>query len=288
MNLTETTVAGQPWAFYAPAAATTVEAALDLAGVQPGESFLDLGCGDGRVLVAAGRRGARVRGVEIDADLAELARQNLRAAGIDGEVEVRDMFAEPPMGDVLYAYLTPVTLARLRPLLAAAGHGGRIVTPRYGIAGLATDRHGAGCYLYHLPGRPESAPRRLGWVWRATLVVAPADRRCLVPLTLCAGEGALTLEVDEPLRRRARYAVGPKEMAAAGTVPVDLIFRPHGAGSVVAGSVRAQGAAITVAAIFADSGFGQWKFGPGEGEDFRRELDVRTALAHESATPGRP
>ena len=51
---------------YVPTAEPVVEAMLDLAGVGPADVVYDLGCGDGRVVIAAAKRGARGVGVDID------------------------------------------------------------------------------------------------------------------------------------------------------------------------------------------------------------------------------
>src|SRR5215208_1956351 len=44
---------------------------LDLADVTATDTVYDLGSGDGRILMAAGRRGAKAVGIEIDEDLAD-------------------------------------------------------------------------------------------------------------------------------------------------------------------------------------------------------------------------
>ena len=91
--VTSTAVAdSKPWAFWAPTPDGIVERALDLAGVGPGMRFLDLGCGDGRVLVAAARRGADVRGIEINPN-GRVARTNLTAASVPGSSMSRHVTA---------------------------------------------------------------------------------------------------------------------------------------------------------------------------------------------------
>lgn len=51
---------------YLPTLTSHVEVALDLADLQPGDTMLELGCGDGKVLIAAARRGLNVVGYELN------------------------------------------------------------------------------------------------------------------------------------------------------------------------------------------------------------------------------
>ena len=81
-----------------------VELLLDLGGVKPGVDVLDPTCGSGGFAVCAARRGAKVRGIELDPNLARLARLNLRLAGFDGKVDQADFFAtEARPADVVVA-----------------------------------------------------------------------------------------------------------------------------------------------------------------------------------------
>jgi protein-L-isoaspartate O-methyltransferase len=73
-----------------------VDLLLAVADAGPGDTVLDPTCGSGGFLVVAGRRGARVRGIERDPHLAALASLNLRLAGVDGEVTQADFFASTP------------------------------------------------------------------------------------------------------------------------------------------------------------------------------------------------
>lgn len=90
-----------------------VEALLDLAGVGRGTTVLDPTCGSGGFLVCAARRGAVVQGIELDPGLVELARLNLRLAGLPGRIEHGDVFAACPVPvDVVVAnppFSVPVT-----------------------------------------------------------------------------------------------------------------------------------------------------------------------------------
>lgn len=66
-----------------------IEAALDLAGVGAGSRVLEIGTGWGSLAIAAGRRGAQVVSVTISSEQLALARQRVREAGLEHEVEIR-------------------------------------------------------------------------------------------------------------------------------------------------------------------------------------------------------
>jgi SAM-dependent methyltransferase len=134
------------WPFFAPSSDGTVTRALDLAELAPGEHLVDLGCGDGQVLLAAAKRGAIVTGVECDEDLAASAMAALRAAGFAerSRVVVADLFtpdllqtlAPPPT--VLFSYLSPAVLQRLTPTLRGL-RGVRLVTVDFALPDLVPD-----------------------------------------------------------------------------------------------------------------------------------------------------
>src|SRR5947208_4106036 len=71
-----------------------VERMLRMAEIRPGDTLIDLGSGDGRIVIEAARRGARGLGVDLDPNLVKLATQNAGAAGVADRArfEVRDIF----------------------------------------------------------------------------------------------------------------------------------------------------------------------------------------------------
>lgn len=268
-----------PWAFWSPSSDESIAHALRVAGVGAGTRFLDLGCGDGRVLIEAAKLGAHVRGIDIDPALADVARRKLAAAGFEGQIEVQDMFTASLEADVIYAYLTPVTLSRLKAPLSRVAPGTRVIAPRYPFTGWEHDAFEDVCYLYTAPFRPEPAPTQMGWTARASIVILPADRRVLIPLLFQANGEPLHLEMDPQLGRAAEHAVGAYAPGRADSVPIDLIFHPRGAGSVIAGALCAQGSELTLAIVFTREGRGQWNFGPEEGPQFRARLQESIAAA---------
>ena len=126
----------------APSTATppdVVDRMLSLARVTPSDVVYDLGCGDGRIVIAAAQKfGARGVGIEIDPDLVSQARRDAERAGVADRVrfEAADLFSAP-LGDatVVTLYLSPELNARLRPrLLAELSPGARIVSHQFPMA----------------------------------------------------------------------------------------------------------------------------------------------------------
>lgn len=70
---------------YVPTRRETIKKILNLAKVKPGESAVDLGSGDGRIVIALAKAGAEAHGYEINPLLVWLARQNIRKAGLSGK-----------------------------------------------------------------------------------------------------------------------------------------------------------------------------------------------------------
>lgn len=59
--------------------------------IQPGQDVLDIGCGTGALTLRAARRGARVKGIDIDAAMLEIARNRVGQGGLAGSVELVEM-----------------------------------------------------------------------------------------------------------------------------------------------------------------------------------------------------
>jgi SAM-dependent methyltransferase len=121
-----------PDVVYVPTPEAVVEEMMDLAKVGPGDVVYDLGCGDGRLVIAAAKRGARKAvGVDIDPERIREARENARSAGVEEKVTFieGDLF-EQDFSDatVVTLYLLPELNLRLRPKILALRPGTRIVS----------------------------------------------------------------------------------------------------------------------------------------------------------------
>jgi SAM-dependent methyltransferase len=115
-----------------------VERMLYLAQPKAGERLVDLGSGDGRIVIEAAKRfGAKGLGVDIDPRLVERARANARRAGVESlaTFEVQDLFETDLRGvGVVTMYLLPeVNLQLLPRLVAQLKPGARIVSHDYDL-----------------------------------------------------------------------------------------------------------------------------------------------------------
>jgi len=117
---------------FVPTPHALVQRMLDLAGVGASDYLIDLGCGDGRIAVAAALRGARALGVDLDPLRILEAHAAARIAGVETRATFRrqDLFRTPIYeASVVALYLLPEINLRLRPRLLTELHpGARVVS----------------------------------------------------------------------------------------------------------------------------------------------------------------
>jgi tRNA G37 N-methylase Trm5 len=118
---------------YVPTPPEVVAAMVKLAGVRSGDVVYDLGCGDGRIVIAAVHvRGVRGVCVDIDPERIHESRQNAQIAGVADRIRFvqGDLFEVPIEGaTVVMIYLLPQVNLRLKPrLLGELRPGTRVVS----------------------------------------------------------------------------------------------------------------------------------------------------------------
>ncbi len=114
-----------------------VERMMRMAEVGRDDFVIDLGSGDGRIVIAAAKRGAQALGVDLDPALVRRAAENAAAAGVATRTrfEVRDIFdTDLSKASVVAFYLLPEVNAKLLPRLLTLRPGTRIVSHDGGIA----------------------------------------------------------------------------------------------------------------------------------------------------------
>lgn len=148
---------------YVSSPVRVVDRMLELAKIKPGETLYDLGCGDGRILIAAVQRyKVKAVGVEISPKLAAKAQSSIQKAGLQSQARVipGDLLNVDFSGaDVVAIYLSTQLNAELRPLLERyLKSGARVVSHDYPIPGWKAAKvdHADGdkshvIYLYEIP-----------------------------------------------------------------------------------------------------------------------------------------
>lgn len=117
---------------------------LSMAGVRPGDHVIDLGSGDGRIVILAAKRfGATGLGVEIDPALVARSNANARDAGVAERAQFReqDLFkTDLGAATVVTMYLLQEVNLALRPALLGLAPGTRIVSHDWDMGDWAPDR----------------------------------------------------------------------------------------------------------------------------------------------------
>jgi SAM-dependent methyltransferase len=121
---------------FEPTPMPVVQAMTDLAAVKAGDVVYDLGCGDGRIVIAAAQLGARAACVDIDARRIAEAQDNARKAGVAERIAFRneDLF-KTDLGEatVVMLFLSPDYNIALRERLQRLKPGTRIVSHWHGM-----------------------------------------------------------------------------------------------------------------------------------------------------------
>ncbi len=117
-----------------------VDKMLEMAALGPGDLLCDIGCGDGRIVVAAAKKhGAHAVGIDILPRLVELAAANARLAGVEDLTRfvcMDAMQADLTKATVVTLYLLPESNAFLEPKLEAElSPGARVISHGYTMAG---------------------------------------------------------------------------------------------------------------------------------------------------------
>lgn len=153
---------------FVPTRPETVAQMLTMAKVGEGDVVYDLGSGDGRIVIAAARRGARAIGVDKDPERIAEARENAREAGVEEKVEFRqgDLFdADFSEADVVTMYLLPDVNMKLRAKILQMEPGTRVVSHAFDMQDWQPDAmsrdSGQAVFLWIVPAQVEGQ-----WQWQ--------------------------------------------------------------------------------------------------------------------------
>lgn len=148
---------------YVPTPPEVVSEMLRLADIHKGDVLYDLGCGDGRIVVAAAKQyGARGIGIDLNPERIKEAQENARHENVAPQVSFRqqNLFdADFHDANVVTLYLLPSVNLRLRPKLQSElKPGARIVSHSFDMGDWKPDKtvdvNGRTIYLWIVPERP--------------------------------------------------------------------------------------------------------------------------------------
>ena len=155
-----------------------VERMLELAGTGAGDLVVDLGSGDGRiVIIAAQKYGARGLGIELDQRLVEKSRANARAANVADRVTFVQgdvLAADISQASVVTVYLLPSLIGQLQPrFIGELKPGTRIVSHAFSMTGWKPDATQTVRLAKRHPGQGDEStlhlwvvPAEVRGVWR--------------------------------------------------------------------------------------------------------------------------
>jgi SAM-dependent methyltransferase len=250
-----------PWPFWAPLGEDEIGHVLGLAAVSRDERFLDLGCGDGRVLEAALRAGAIATGLEAQPDLARAAQQRLAPWGDRARVLEQDFHTAELDADVVFAFLSPSVLQRLSLKLERLAPGTRIVTAWFPIPDWNLVSRRGHCHLYRVP--PQHVSPSLSsmgsWASPGILCFLPSRGRFLVTAEFHQPPGPVQVEVSPRIAEVAELKVGADTVSSPAAVAVDLVFDARLPGTLVSGTLASPAAGTCqLFCLYRPDSWGYW------------------------------
>ncbi|MGH8649932.1 MAG: SAM-dependent methyltransferase [Burkholderiales bacterium] len=250
----------EPRVPYVPTPQDVVERMLEIAKVGPHDYLIDLGSGDGRIVVTAAKKyGTRGFGVDLNPERIRESTENARRAGVSEKIAFyqRDLF-ETNLADatVITMYLLPQVNIELRPKLLELRPGTRLVSHDFDMGDWKPDTHikmeaqdkygGAGgqsdIYFWIVPAR-------VAGVWRWELPVSGnplayevtlEQRYQVITGSVAVGGRAVKLQNARLRADAIRFAF----TAEVNGAPVKHEFTGRVAGEAVTGSARLSGARL--------------------------------------------
>ena len=149
---------------WVPTPDELVQRMLRMAKVTPQDIVYDLGAGDGKIAIAAGKAGATAFGIEYNPDMAKLAQCYVKAEGVGNKVKIiqGDIFKEDfSKATVITMYLLPELNLRLRPTILNMKPGTRVTSHQFTMGDWDPDETAEieyrTAYLWIVPAKVEGS-----------------------------------------------------------------------------------------------------------------------------------
>jgi hypothetical protein len=250
---------------YVPTPQVVVDKMLEMAKVGPNDYVIDLGSGDGRMVITAAKKyGARGFGVDLDQVLLKLSNDNARLAGVADRAQFfdRNIFeTDLSQATVITSYLLPSMNEKLRPKILALKPGTRVVAHDYHMGEWYPDQHDRLSVPEKVVGQPGVSyvylwivPARVAGKWRSEVPGAAGAPTVPYEFTFTqtfqkidgtarAGTQDIALRGAELSGDQISFTVLSGRIGDPATVRQD--FRGRVDGDAISGTVRIEGGGST-------------------------------------------
>ena len=242
---------------YVQTPQNVVDRMLRVANVGPGDYVIDLGSGDGRMIITAAKKfGARGFGVDLDQRLVELSNRLAASAGVADRAVfyMRDLYdTDLTAASVVMIYLLPEVNLMVRPkLLATLKPGTRIVSHDYDMGDWPPDEQ----LVLDAPDKPVGRDRKSKvffwvvpanaagkWRWQLPLAGKPADFELTVAQNFQIITGNVTVGGSSwPLENAQLRGEDISFNVADKNAALRYGFAGRISGNTISGTVRVAGA----------------------------------------------
>jgi hypothetical protein len=252
--------AAQPSVPYVPTPQAVVDRMLEIAKVTEKDYLIDLGSGDGRIVITAARKyGARGFGVDLNPERVAEANRNAEKAGVSARATFyeRDLFAtDLSPATVITMYLLPRVNLELRPKLLELKPGTRLVSHDFSMGDWRPDRREEISVEAKYGGEPGSSiiyfwhvPAKAAGTWRWALPVAGKAQAYQMTLEQKFQDISGEVRVGgRPVRLRDAKLLGDQLnfsfTAEVNGAPLKHEFSGRIEGDAIEGNVRVAGSRI--------------------------------------------
>jgi len=224
---------------WVPTPEELVQAMLDLAKVGSTDYVIDLGSGDGRIVIAAAKRGARALGIEYNPDMVELSKGNAAKEGVSDRANFMcaDIFeTDFSRATVLTLYLLPDLNIKLRPKILDLKPGTRVVSHAFSMGDWEADQtvsiEERTAFLWIVPAKVAGT-----WTWNT----ASGGAQLTLRQTYQKVEGELKIDGRGLPLKTVKLEGDEISVTAGGSGPVMWEYAGHANGNSIDGTAKLNG-----------------------------------------------
>jgi SAM-dependent methyltransferase len=153
---------------WVPTPDSLIQGMFDMAKVTSDDLLYDLGSGDGRIVIAAAKRGAHAVGIEFNPEMVALSKRNAEKEGVSDKATFlnADIFeSDFSKATVVSLYLLPQLNLKLRPIILNMKPGTRVVSNTFTMGEWAAEKsfeaESRTAYFWIVPAKVEGI-----WTWQ--------------------------------------------------------------------------------------------------------------------------